>query len=65
MGRMKEFGLWLGVCVHQHNMTNEQIISAFKKSLAEDDSQDDTDHWLCEQIETVRNNPMFYETLVK
>jgi len=65
MGRMKEFGLWLGVCVHQHNMTDEQIILAFKKSLAEDDSQEDTDHWLCEQIETVRNNPRFYETLVE
>ena len=65
MGRVKEFAFWLTDCVYYSNMSDAQIISTFKKSLAEDDSQDDTDHWLREQIEAVRDNPEIYRGMVE
>ena len=63
MGQVKRFAIWLSGCVYQQ-MTDKEILSAVKP-LWSDTQQGKDDQWLSEQIETVRNNPMFYETLVE
>ena len=51
-------------CVYQLQMTDMEILSAVKP-LRSDTQQEKDDQWLSEQIETVRNNPQIYETLVE
>ena len=64
MGQVKRFAIWLSGCVYQQQMTDKEILSAVKP-LRSDTQQEDADQWLSEQIETVRNNPQIYETLVE
>ena len=64
MGQVKRFAIWLSGCVYQLQMTDKEILSAVKP-LRSDTQQEEDDQWLSEQIETVRNNPQIYETLVE
>ena len=64
MGQVKRFAIWLSGCVYQLQMTDMEILSA-GKPLWSDTQQEEDDQWLSEQIEVVRNNPTFYETLVE
>ncbi len=64
MGQVKRFAIWLSDCVYQLQMTDLEIRSAVKP-LRSDTQHEEDDQWLSEQIETVRKNPTFYETLVE
>jgi hypothetical protein len=64
MGQVKRFAIWLSDCVYQLQMTDKEILSAVKP-LRSDTKQEEDNQWLLEQIETVRTNPTFYETLVE
>ena len=59
MGHVKRWGFYLAQCIHNRQMTDQDIIYATKSQWPET-YQEEYEKWLLEQIKAVRNNPQIY-----
>lgn len=62
MGRMKELAMWLSESVYSRQLSDDEIMTILA-SRYPDIQKDGLDVWLREQIQAVRENPKFYQSM--